>query len=200
MTLARAKRSQRTLPEVRRRSKSDATQSSSSATPPERCEGALLGIAFDPELETLRRVEWRDIPGLVWYPRWREELLLQAKVLTDTTVGDAAALCQDPRTRSRGLVVESGYLPGPQERIAMLHRVIGSGLAVALVDAGWTLNGDLGDPVSCTREGERLEPFGAIAKFVSGELTAEAWRTECDRLGIATLPLVPAVRRAGSGA
>jgi heat shock protein HtpX len=160
------------------------------------CERALLGIALDPELETLRQVEWREIPELVWYPRWREEVQLQAKVLADATVADAASLCQDPRTRARGLVVESGYLPGPEERIVMLHRVIAIAIAVALVDAGWTLSGDLGDPVMCTRERDTLEPFAAIARSVSGELTSEAWREDCGRLGISRLPLVPPARRA----
>lgn len=164
------------------------------------CERALLGIALDPELETFRDVEWREIPGLVWYPCWREEVQQQAKALTDATVADAAALCQDPRTRARALVVESGYLPGIEERIVMLHRVIGIAIAVALVDAGWTLSGDLGERVTCTREGETLEPFATIARSVSGELTAEAWREDCRRLDISGLPLMPAARRAGPAA
>jgi hypothetical protein len=48
---------------------------------------------------------------------------------------------------------------------------------------------DLGDPITCTREGEAIEPFALVAKLQSGDLTPEAWRDCCERLGISALAL-----------
>jgi len=38
------------------------------------------------------------------------------------------------------------------------------------------MQGDLGDPITCAREAETIEPFALVAKFQSGELTPEARR------------------------
>ena len=51
------------------------------------------------------------------------------------------------------------------------------------------MQGDLGDPITCAREAETIEPFALVAKFQSGELTPEAWRDWCERLSISALAL-----------
>ena len=64
-----------------------------------------------------------------------------------------------------------GYLPDREQRYAEARRFIGIALTVALVDLGGEMRGDLGDPVTCAREAETIEPFALVAKFQSGELT-----------------------------
>ena len=67
-------------------------------------------------------------------------------------------------------------MPDREQRHAEARRFIGIALTVALVDLGWEMRGDLGDPVTCAREAETIEPFALVAKFQSGELTPEARR------------------------
>lgn len=152
-------------------------------------ERDLLGIAVSQELKKARPVAWPQVPGLVWLPNWRAEASRQAHALHGAVIADAASLCREPQTVARELVFRPGYLPDREQRYAEARRIIGIALTVALVDAGWEMRGDLGDPITCTREAETIEPFALVAKFQSGELTPEAWRDWCERLGISALAL-----------
>ena len=157
-------------------------------------ERDLLGIAVHPELKNARPVAWSEIPELVWYPNWRDQVHRQAEALRDLTVGDSARLCRDTRALAGEIVFPPGYLPTLEQRQVEARRVVGVAIAVALVDAGWRMQGELGDPITCTRGEEVLEPLALIAKFESGELTPDAWRDYCDHLGISALRLAPAIR------
>jgi hypothetical protein len=152
-------------------------------------ERDLLGIAVSQELKKARPVAWPQVPGLVWLPNWRAEASRQAHALHGAVIADAASLCREPQTVARELVFRPGYLPDREQRYAEARRIIGIALTVALVDAGREMRGDLGDPITCTREAETIEPFALVAKFQSGELTPEAWRDWCERLGISALAL-----------
>lgn len=132
-------------------------------------EGDLLGIAVHTDLRSARPVNWSDVPQLVWYPNWRNEAGRQTAALADATVADAATLVRDPQAVARKLLFHPGFLPDMDQRRAEAQRVIGAALGVALVDAGWRLEGDLGNPITCVSHAEVLEPFGVVEKFVSGE-------------------------------
>lgn len=152
-------------------------------------ERDLLGLVVSPELRKARPVAWPQVPGLVWLPNWRAEVSRQARALRGAVVADAASLCREPQTVARELVFRPGYLPDREQRYAEARRIIGIALAVAFVDAGWEMRGDLGDPITCTREGETIEPFDLVAKLQSGDLTPEAWGDFCERFSISALAL-----------
>ena len=152
-------------------------------------ERELLGIAVLPELKDARAVGWNEVPELVWYPTWRNEITRQAGALQGAAVADAASLCLEPQAIARKLVVHPGFLPTMDQRCREARHIIGVALAVALIRAGWRLEGSVGEPIVCIREAEVLEPFALVAKFESGELSPQAWREQCDRLGISALPL-----------
>jgi hypothetical protein len=124
-------------------------------------------------------VAWPQVPGLVWLLNWRAEASRQAHALHGAVIPDAASLRREPQTVARELVFRPGYLPDREQRYAETQRFISIALTVALIDAGWEKRGDLGDPVTCTREAETIEPFALMAKFQSAELTPEAWRNWC---------------------
>jgi hypothetical protein len=163
-------------------------------------ERELLGIAVDPRLKDTRPVAWDEIPQLVWYPTWRHQVTEQVGAIQDATVADAAALCREPQTLGRALVFPPNLLPNMVQRCNEAQRVIGIALAVALVDAGWRMEGDPGDPITCARGAERLEPMTMTAKFASGDVSPQAWREYCDGLGISALRLAPAKRPNVAGA
>jgi hypothetical protein len=134
-------------------------------------------------------VAWPQVPGLVWLPNWRAEVSHHAHALQGAGIADAASLCREPQAVAQEIVFRPGYLPDREQRYVEARRLIGLALAVALVDAGWEMQGDLGDPITCTREAETIEPFALVAKFQSGELTPDVWRDYCERLGISAVRL-----------
>jgi hypothetical protein len=73
-----------------------------------------------------------------------------------------------------------------------LAAVLGSGLGLALHDAGWSVSAPVGEPAVCERGSHRIEPFGEVERLGSGELTAGGWRERCGELGIADLLLAGA--------
>lgn len=152
-------------------------------------ERGLLDIAVSPNLKKARLVAWAQVPELVWLPNWRAEVSRQTRALQGATVRDIASLYREPQTMARQLVFSPGYLPDNEQRNREARRVVGIALAVALVSAGWRMRGDLGDPITCTREAETIEPFSLLAKLESVELTPEAWQEYCERLGISSIPL-----------
>ena len=161
----------------------------------EELERDLLGMAVNPTLKDAPQVEWSEVPELVWYPNWRECVSQQSEALESATVADAAQLHLEPQSIARKVVFSSNFLPDMEQRCAEARRLVGIALAVALVDAGWKLEGDLGEPITFVRETERLDPFGLAARLESGEQTPDSWREYCDRLGIAQLPLLPKAAR-----
>jgi len=154
-------------------------------------EADLLGIAVNPRLKEARQVAWGEVPQLVWHPIWTNQVKEQHRALKDATVADAARLCKDPQNVARQILFPPGYLPDMNQRLGQACHVVATAVAVALVDAGWRLSGDLGDPIMCTRGEDAIEPFDLPNKFLSGEITPEAWRESCDRLNVSALRLVP---------
>lgn len=55
------------------------------------------------------------------------------------------------------------------------------------------MEGNLGDPITCTRGTEIIEPLALAEKIESGELTPQTWRDYCDRCGISALRLASMV-------
>ena len=75
---------------------------------------------------------------------------------------------------------------------------LGSALAVALSQAGWATEAQPGEPVLLKGPAGTIDPFGAVQALVKGEIGAEAWAAECERLGVAGIEMLgagPASRR-----
>ena len=67
---------------------------------------------------------------------------------------------------------------------------LGSALAVTLSQAGWATEAPPGAPVTLKGPAGALDPFGSVQALVKGELSAETWAQQCERLGIAGLELL----------
>jgi hypothetical protein len=160
-------------------------------------ERDLLGITVGAKRNEARPVSWDEIPELVWYPKLRDKVKRQAGALRDATVADAASISREPQAIAQKLWFAPDYLPDMEQRCGEARRLIAAALTVALVGAGWRMKRDPGGPITCIREefwslserAEVLEPLKVVAMFESGELSPQAWRELCDRLGISALRL-----------
>lgn len=170
-------------------SSTDARPASSLLNSIEDLERELLAIAVQPDLRSARPVTWNEIPRLVWYTAWKQQVGQQANALQGYTAADAARLFRDPDPVAAKLVFPSGYLPDMDQRRIHARRFLAMAVAVALADHGWEVQGDLADPISCTRGGESIEPFTILDRYQSADTPLEEWQDQCIRLGIASLPL-----------
>lgn len=150
-------------------------------------EADLLGTV-NPELRSTRPVSWDEVPAVVWLPAWRKEVETHGRALGQATVGQAADLILAPATVGWEIQFP-GELPSRERREQKARSLIACAVALALADAGWTVTGDLGDPISCRRGEEHIEPFVLLQKFANKELPTGDWVERCQRLGVSDLPL-----------
>ncbi len=90
-----------------------------------------------------------------------------------------------------GIRDPKGMLLDPQQRTQRAAHLFGAGLALALIDQGWTLHSGPG-VFHLQRDAEQLNPFVVIEQLMSGKLSAQDWMTKCNALGIGRLALAPA--------
>jgi Zn-dependent protease with chaperone function len=162
-------------------------------------ERELIGMAVNLDMTSFRPVSWAELPGIVWYPAWRAAVLRQAPALAGTTAHDLARIMREPESIARRYVPAPDRLMDLQQRRHEVQRILPIALVVALVDAGWELKGDLGDPVTCSRGPDALAPFDLAGQIASGKMSLDAWWERCTRLGIAALPLAPPEERVAAG-
>jgi len=80
----------------------------------------------------------------------------------------------------------------PQQRTQRAAHLFGAGLALALIDHGWTLHS--GPGVFHLQLGaEQMNPFLVLEQLMSGKLSAQDWVGRCNALGIGRLMLGPPV-------
>ena len=151
----------------------------------------LMSSAGEEAVNRLKPVAWNAV-GDVFAAGWREAAKTNAEWLArfrtdDLPVGSANYV------RLGGELNPSAATDDKRDRAVSL---IGAGMAVALLDAGWTVSAELGQPLFLLRpaapgasETEGVNPFGAVHALCAGTLTPDAWRARCHELGIAGLPL-----------
>ncbi len=78
------------------------------------------------------------------------------------------------------------------EKVRRAVGLLGMGLGVALLDAGWELDNGIGRPLVLVHRGgatECISPFEVVHSLCDGTLGPEAWRVRCQELGIAGIQL-----------
>jgi Zn-dependent protease with chaperone function len=135
----------------------------------------------------LKRVEWTHLATDVYPKQWRAAAAKFEKFLKGFT---AEALPEG----TAGFVAAGAQLVRPDEggddlRLARAAHVLSVAVAVVLLDAGATADTAPGRPVVFRAGTATMEPFAAIEQLARGELSLEAWRAQCEAMGIAGRPL-----------
>lgn len=156
-------------------------------------EAQLLAAMFgqDP-VGKLRPVTWEEIGTTVYLPIWEENMRRHAADLKGITPADFPGLAGQLGSFGArlGKAVDKDF--SAEEAAQYGGAVLAASLAVALVHRGWTIDAPPGDSISLRASGTEaaaLEPFQALDRLKSGELSADAWREQCASLGIAELDL-----------
>jgi Zn-dependent protease with chaperone function len=137
----------------------------------------------------LAPLAWEEAGERVWVPVWREQARAQSRALDGITPNMLPKLAED----RVGLAVRLKLVRGRSEVDENVMRgaahVLGTAIAVALSDRGFAVRTLPGHAVLLERDGLSITPFQALGDLADGTLTADAWRGQVERAGIASLDL-----------
>lgn len=153
-------------------------------------EARLLAMITNAnELGELKSIEWRDVGQKVWLGQWKKQARAFERDLAGLTAGALSGFAG--KLTSFGSDPELARL-SVQERTNFAASTIGCGLAVALAQAGWSVEALPGAAVIFRRGEDALEPFRFVTELADGKLEADAWQQLCARTGISDLSIRPA--------
>lgn len=156
---------------------------------PQALERAVIAPALPPAGQPLPPIQWSEVGERVYQPIWQKETQGAAAHCGPLTV---EALGQRASTLSETLgtkLLPEGEVAPTEARQLRGNWAIGSALAVALSQAGWATEAPPGEPVTLKGPAGALDPFGAAQALVKGEMSAEVWAGECERLGLVGVEL-----------
>jgi heat shock protein HtpX len=140
------------------------------------------------KIADLKPASWDQTIPDVFIPSWRRTVTMHASLLagiTTETLPDAAG-----RLRQMGSKIPDpkGMLLTPQQRSARAASLLGTALAIALVDQGWKPELKLGN-LSLHCGEQKLVPATVVADLASGKVSREAWVEQLRSAGLEGLRL-----------
>lgn len=158
----------------------------------------LQVVTSDPaRVKMLREINWDEVLEKVYLPRWAESAALYAGILKDLTPVQLPKAAREVE-RWFTLAARAGKLlpPGitPQQivrenQLQLVNNVIGSALVMVLQEHGWQARNLPRENIILHKDGHVIEPFTVFHNLASLELATEAWKQQCEELGIADIPL-----------
>lgn len=137
----------------------------------------------------LRQISWDAVPEQVHLTSWRKAVAGTRQAFDGVTVGALPEACRNLSTYGAWLAsTRGGRMPPDQLRQAGEY-LLGAALIVALVDNGWSLQHELGEPIRLRRGDVVLEPFWLVSACAGDAGAASRWKAEATRLGVSGLPL-----------
>lgn len=143
---------------------------------------------------TLQCVSWGEVGTRVTIPAWKKYTGEYASPLEGVTAESLPDQIPKLRQIGSGIRDPKGMLLDPQQRTHRAGQLFAAGLALALVDHGWTLHTGPG-VFHLQRGSEQLNPFLVVEQLMAGKLTPQDWIAQCNALGIGRLMLAPAARQ-----
>jgi len=151
---------------------------------------------MNPDLKpgTLKCVSWDELGTRVTIPAWKSFTTEYSAPLQGVTAESLPDQIPKLRQIGSGIRDPKGMLLDPQQRTQRAAHLFAAGLALALLDHGWTLHSGPGE-FHLQRGTEQMNPFLVLEQMMSGKLSAPDWMARCNALGIGRLVLAPAVER-----
>lgn len=150
----------------------------------------LASVADPAMVDRLKRVDWDAAFTAAVLPSWRQSVDRSAAVLGNATLADLPIVVAEASSRASHLDDRTRSLETLDGRTNAVRWLAAASATLALARAGWTIDAPPGATVRACRDGAEIRPFDAVAGLADGTMTAEAWRGQVDRFGVAALPLV----------
>jgi Zn-dependent protease with chaperone function len=148
----------------------------------------LVFLYGEDQAKALKAVDWEEAGTKVLAGMWKHAMQLHGALLKGMTVGSIPDYIKELRAIGKQIPDPPGRLLTREERDQQAAGLLGVALSMVLAENGWKIQGVPGE-FYLHRSGVNLDPHSIVEQLVSGELKADAWRSECDRLGIAELGL-----------
>jgi Zn-dependent protease with chaperone function len=156
---------------------------------PDKLEDELLRYVLAERELSVRRSSWDEVPERVLMPAWRMTAGDNRAVLAGVTAGSIPEALERQSAIGGTLFPDPSEAPAEEVRRDAAAAILGSGLALALHDTGWTLTAPPGEDVRLARGSKWLEPFDLTAKLARGEVFVDEWRDRMEAAGVAALSL-----------
>ena len=143
------------------------------------------------KVESLKFAPWEDVAQTIFVPGWQKYVDEYAPLLAGVTAGSLAEKVKDLAEMGSRIRDPKGMLLKREQRTERAADLLGSGLCLALIAAGWELHSQPGE-FYLQRGTEQLQPFRVVRDLKAGKLAREAWLERATLLGIEGLSLTPA--------
>jgi heat shock protein HtpX len=144
---------------------------------------------MNPGVRELRAVSWDEVGVKVKIPGWRE-FVCEYSALLEGTVGSLPEEVKRLREIGSRMRDPKGMLLDQKQKLEQASHLLGTSVALALVDHGWTLHAQPGVFHFCRAE-SKINPFEAVDEIVEAKVSREQWLERCQEMQIADLPLKP---------
>jgi heat shock protein HtpX len=155
-------------------------------------EARLVAHVSDVKGETppLAAIAWSDAGPQVWAAIWRDRIRSVGDQLSGITPAQIPAIVAD----LPGAALRFGFAPHRQaaeqgEGTGNVIQLLGTAVAVALLDRGWTVRALPGESVVFSCGSESIEPLSDLVRLAQRELPATAWEATWRRVGLLDLDL-----------
>lgn len=136
----------------------------------------------------LRPIGWDAVGEAVYGARWKALATQHVSWLSRFTAERIPFDKRDLIGLGSELVKRTEININSEERIGRAAHVLSAGLATVLLSVGFRVETGPGRGIELVRPLESVDPFGIVTRLMSGAMTADEWRTTCERVGIAGVP------------
>jgi heat shock protein HtpX len=130
-------------------------------------------------------ITWDDVAPAVYIEQWTNLIEERGAWLEGVTPASLPEVIIDIRPLATAYQQVIGRLPPAEAFQQIVTMSLGASLAVHLSSRGWQLNERPSLGFIMRKDGEEMHPFGVLPKLAMGDLSPEAWRKQCEEMGIA---------------
>jgi heat shock protein HtpX len=150
----------------------------------------MEGAMPDRKPGSLQLITWAEVGTKITIPQWRKFAAEYASFLTGVIAAKLPDQIPNLQKIGDSMRNPAGMVLDPQQRARRAGQLFAVGLALALIDRGWTLVTEPGLHVLRGSKGD-LNPFLEIERLAARQQSADQWFVRCRQLDIADVPLAP---------
>jgi hypothetical protein len=155
-------------------------------------EARLVDFLPDAKGKRFESISWRDVSSRVWATIWRNKAQVARDRLRGLTPAQLPAIASDLAAAA----VRFGF--SPDKAVAEARggsgnalELLCSGVAVLLLNRGWSVSAQPGETPTFTLQGRTITPFADLARIAQGTLDPAEWQSTWREIALSNEDLEP---------
>lgn len=140
------------------------------------------------EVAKLKKMDWDTAASEVYIPIWHASAQRHLQVLGTYSIGEIPELLQEIKATPPSIPDPPGKLLTDSQSEDRKQSFVWMAMTLCLIRAGWNLHIQPGQTWIALKN-DRVDPQTLIEGVRSGRTSPAQWRSYCEKLGIADLPL-----------